>query len=213
MVPDKSRPVHATGQRQLGARDWVTILSVVAAVLTVVAATIGLVRETRGPDGVANPPPSIVGSPPTAEPPPTTEPEPSPPVQTPTATRVQSVRRQGRVNVADNQIDLNSPSSDPTWGTDEIPSYPLQSDILSYSWGTIHIQADYLPMPRASKVDYEACSTATGYRQGLAQNIEPDDLEEADTCVHLESGRFAKVRLLDITDDTAVMDITVWEKD
>jgi hypothetical protein len=88
----------------------------------------------------------------------------------------------------------------------------LQYDILGYSFGSIRLSADYLPMPRGTEVDLKACSAATGYISGLGTNPTSDDLE-TDACIQLASGRFAKIKLVQVSESTLTFDITVWEKE
>lgn len=128
--------------------------------------------------------------------------------ETPETPEAPAVRRSGEVTVADDTIDLNAPAEDPTWGANkERGIYAIDGD-LSYSWGTVKIEGEYL-VPSGKQVSHATCSTATGYQR--ADSLRPADLER-EICVRLDSGRFAAIKMTDWTSDAITLNITTWEK-
>lgn len=121
------------------------------------------------------------------------------------------VRHQGQVNLADDVINLNAPSSDPTWGAGEERGIYSKSDEVRYSRLGLSVEAPYLVLPSGTQPSFAACSTATGYQQGVGQLIEPEELETP-ACVRLESGRYATLKAVSWTNDVVTLDVTTWER-
>lgn len=121
--------------------------------------------------------------------------------------RSPAVRHQGEVRLASggDEIDINAPSSDPTWG---VPAGYTES--ISFSSGSLQLwDLDIVKLGGGEAATYENCSTRTDY--AYVNSVDADTLDGLDVCVRSEGGRFAALRLTGYDSDSATLDITTWQ--
>ncbi len=144
---------------------------------------------------------------------PTPTPAPAPAPSTTTASRPATppIRHQGDVQLARNgdSIDINAPSSDPTWRVGQLDLSDTGAVSLDagnlYVWGASGTLLD--PGEIGS---YEVCSTQTTYTK-VYPGLRVNELDGRDLCIRTAEGRFAVIRVVDYVESTATFNITVWE--
>jgi hypothetical protein len=103
-------------------------------------------------------------------------------------------------------IDLNAPADDPTWGA---ASADDETDTVGYEYGTLYFTgAAYVTLNEAAT--YRSCSTATGYADN--ESLDANDLKNKKTCLKLTTGRFGTIEVTaHESRKTAVLNLTIWE--
>ncbi|VVJ19729.1 Uncharacterised protein [Amycolatopsis camponoti] len=137
----------------------------------------------------------------------------SPPATEASPTAAQTggtVRHEGNVSIArDFTVDLDSPASDPQWGT--TGSFTGKND-LSFNgrdFGYVGWSST-VKLPSSATSSYQSCREETGYENG---RYALDDLAAGQSyCVKTSDGRFAAVRLTAVSATKVSFDVTTYEK-
>jgi len=118
---------------------------------------------------------------------------------------VPQIRSAGRVTLAQDgdTIDLNSTFDN--WAVDDYVYY----DTLRYNGKDLRANQISSVTLREGNASYETCALASGYAK--ANSLDPVDLEKANVCLRLDSGRFASVIVERFDVDSVDLAITVWQ--
>ncbi|MBM7807776.1 serine/threonine-protein kinase [Geodermatophilus bullaregiensis] len=122
-----------------------------------------------------------------------------------------TIRHQGDVQLARNgdSIDINAPSNDPTWRVGQLDL--SDTGAVSLDAGNLYVwDASGTLLGPGEIGSYEVCSTQTTYTK-VFPGRSVNELDGRDFCIRTAEGRFATIRLVDYTDETATLSITVWE--
>ncbi len=129
----------------------------------------------------------------------------------PPTARTGQVRHEGRVTLADGgeYIDLNAPASDQRWNAADSGSFT--PDRMNYYIGHLFLPEVQVLRLADEAASWHICSSRTGYAK--VGSIGVDTLAGGeDVCLRTASGRYAKLTLLESSEQEVILLITTWER-
>lgn len=191
------------------------VVGAVAAVALLVGGVVLGVQLAKDSDQASPPSPTVVAQP-TTDPvvPFTTTPEAAPSTTDPdfpggpTGENLPgapvTVRHDGSITIAldGNDVDLDSPASDPQWQTGD-------RDLYFYHSSTKNLVFTGPVIRVSTPADYTSCRTTTGYRQGA---YDVADLTPGEYfCVKTGEQRYSAVKLTGIQSDSVTIDVKTFD--
>ena len=115
-----------------------------------------------------------------------------------------SIRHQGKISVSSdgNQVDLDSPDSDPQWETGNW-------DVRYASSGSGVVVFSSPVYALSTPADYDVCRSTTGYKQG---NFDASQVPAGQNlCVKTNDSRYSAIKVIRIDKSELVIDVVTYD--